>query len=157
MINFENIEKIKGDASFRKFFRKKNKSFTSIIVYAKKEKVKNLLVYDAINKILNKNKILAPKLYNENYLNDYLEIEDFGNITINKIFKNKNKSKIAYFKKIIRTLNKIQVIKNKSILNFKKKKYIITKYEKKKLIKKDNLFTERNIKKKLTKKKKNKF
>ena len=59
----KSLIKIKGDASFRKFFRKKNNNYTSIIVFAKKEKLKNLLVYDAINKILNKNKILAPALY----------------------------------------------------------------------------------------------
>ena len=52
------LVKIKGDASFRSFFRKKVNHQSSIIVYAKKEKFKNLLVYDAINKILNKNKIL---------------------------------------------------------------------------------------------------
>ena len=63
----KNIKKIKGDASFRKFFRKKYKNQTSIIVYSKKEKFKNLIVYDAVNKILNKSKILAPNLLNENY------------------------------------------------------------------------------------------
>ena len=64
----ENLKKIKGDASFRKFFRKKKSHISSIIVFAEKEKFKNLLVYDAINKILTKNKILAPKLYRENYI-----------------------------------------------------------------------------------------
>ena len=64
-----NIRKIKGDASFRKFYRKKENKFTSIIVKAHKEKEKNLLIYDSINKILNKNKVLAPKLYNEKYTN----------------------------------------------------------------------------------------
>ena len=78
----KNLKKIKGDASFRKFFRKKNKNYTSILVFAKKEKFKNLLVYDAVNRILNKNKILAPKLYNENYSKNYIEIKDFGNETI---------------------------------------------------------------------------
>ena len=63
----KNLSKIKGDASFRNFFRKKNNHLTSIIVFAKKEKFKNLLVYDSINKILKKNKILAPILYSENY------------------------------------------------------------------------------------------
>ena len=67
----ENLKEIKGDASFRTFFRKKNKSNTSIVIFAKKEKFKNLLVYDAINKILSKNKILAPKLYSENYIKNY--------------------------------------------------------------------------------------
>ena len=58
----KNLKAIKGDASFRKFFRKKNKNFSSIIVFANKEKYKNLIIYDAINKILNQNKILAPIL-----------------------------------------------------------------------------------------------
>jgi len=34
---------ISGDASFRKFYRKKIKKKSSIIVYAQKEKIKNLL------------------------------------------------------------------------------------------------------------------
>ena len=61
------LKRIKGDASFRKFFRKKRKDYSSIVVFAKKEKFKNLLVYDAVNKILNKNKVLAPNLIEENY------------------------------------------------------------------------------------------
>ena len=61
------IIKIKGDASFRYFYRKKNNKENSIIVYATKEKEKNLLIYAAINSLLIKNKILAPKLYKENY------------------------------------------------------------------------------------------
>ena len=56
----KNLKKIKGDASSRKFFRKKDKNINSIIVYSKKDKSKNLLVYDAINKILIKNDVLAP-------------------------------------------------------------------------------------------------
>ena len=94
----KNLKKIKGDASLRKFFRKKNKNFNSIIVFSKKEKLKNLLIYDAINKILIKNKILAPKLYQENYDNDYIEIEDFGDNTIFNILKDKKNYKFLYFK-----------------------------------------------------------
>ena len=85
----EHLKKITGDASFRTFFRKKNKTNSSIIVYAKKEKFQNLLVYDAINKILIKNKILAPILYKENYKKNNIEIQDFGNNTIYKILKKK--------------------------------------------------------------------
>ena len=62
-----NIKKIKGDASFRSFYRKKDNKKTSIIVFSNKEKKKNLLIYDAVNKLLIKNKILAPKLINEKY------------------------------------------------------------------------------------------
>ena len=85
----KNLKKIKGDASFRQFFRKQNKGYKSIVIFANREKFKNLIVYDAINKILNKNKILAPKLYLENYNKNYIEIEDFGNKTIFEIFKKK--------------------------------------------------------------------
>ena len=52
----QNLKKLKGDASDRKFFRKKSKFGNSILILAKKNKFKNLLVYDAISKILNKNK-----------------------------------------------------------------------------------------------------
>ena len=88
-INKKNLKKIKGDASFRTFYRKKNKDRNTIIVYAKKEKLKNLLIYDAINRLLIKNKILAPKLYSHNYSNDFIEIEDFGKETVFRVL-NKN-------------------------------------------------------------------
>ena len=87
----KNLKKIKGDASFRKFFRRRKNHYSSIIVFDNKEKFKNLIVYDAINKILIKNKILAPKLYEENYNENYIEIEDFGNKTIFNEFNKKYK------------------------------------------------------------------
>ena len=147
----KNLKKIKGDASFRNFFRKKSKNYSSIIVFAKKEKFKNLLVYDAINKILNKNKILAPVLYEENYQKNFIEIQDFGDQTIFDILI-KKKNKFSYFKKIIKVLNKIQSIKIRKIQNFKKKKYSVPKYEKKILIQEANLFCDWYVKKKLKKK-----
>ena len=52
------FKKIKGDASDREFFRSRN----SILIFSKKNKFKNLLVYDCINKILNNHKIPSPKL-----------------------------------------------------------------------------------------------
>ena len=88
----KNLKKIKGDASFRKFYRKKKGNRSSIIVISKKEKFKNLLIYDAINKILIKNKILAPKLYSEEYTKNYIEIEDFGNKTMFSHLKSKRSS-----------------------------------------------------------------
>ena len=98
----KNLKKIKGDASFREFFRKRSKNFTSIIVLSKKEKFNNLLVYDAINKILIKNKVLAPKLYQENYNKNYLEIQDFGDETFFKILKKKKNKKLFYLKNKIK-------------------------------------------------------
>ena len=153
----KNLKKIKGDASFREFYRKKNKDNSSIVVVANKEKIKNLIVYDAINKILIKNKILAPKLYQENYNKNFIEIEDFGNDTIFKILNKKKKNKLYYFKKIIQILNKIQKIKNKSIKNFKNKKFVISKYNKEVLIKEANLFCEWYLRKKLSKNDRNNF
>ncbi len=152
MKNLGHIQKLKGDASFRKFFRKKNKGKFSIIVYAKKEKKKKLLIYDSINKILNKNKILAPKLYNENYKKDYIEIQDFGDETIYKIFNKYNNNKFQYFRKVIKLLIKIQSIKDKNIKNFQKKNYTIPKYEKKILVKEANLFCDWYTKNLLAKK-----
>ena len=153
----KNLKEIKGDASFRRFFRKKNKNFTSIVVFSKKEKFKNLLVYDSINKILCKNKILAPKLYQENYNKNYLEIEDFGDDTIFKIFKKKKVKKFFYFKKIIQILCQIQMIKNRRIKNFKKKIFIIPKYYNEILIQESNLFCDWYTKKILLKNHRDKF
>ena len=148
--------KIKGDASFRKFFRKKKKNLNSIIVVSKKEKKKNLLIYDAINKILIKNKILAPNLYQESYKKNYIEIEDFGDETFFKILKNKN-NKFFYFKKVINILSQIQRIKIRKIKNFKNQIYNVPEYSQKILISEANLFCEWNVKKNLTKKKRIRF
>ncbi len=145
----KNLKKIKGDASFRKFFRKKNKHQNTIMVFAKKDKFKNLIVYDAINKIFNNNKILAPKLYFENYKKNYIEIQDFGNRTIFKVLNKKTNNKLFYFKKIIVILNKIQLIKDRNVFNFKKKNYKIPKYSKKILIEEANLFCDWYVKKNL--------
>ena len=157
MSEFQNLKSIKGDASFRKFFRKKNNNKNSIVVFAKKEKFKNLLVYDAINKIFNKNKILAPNLYEENYKKGYIEIQDFGDETIFKILLKKKNNKFKYFKKIVKILIQIQSIKNRDIKDFKKKKYIIPKYDKLILLKEARLFCDWYIKKKLQKKNRDKF
>ncbi|MBD1140571.1 phosphotransferase [Pelagibacterales bacterium SAG-MED39] len=143
----KNLIKIKGDASIRNFYRKKNNRNTSIIVVAKKEKFKNLLVYDAINKVLNKNKILAPSLYKENYKKNYIEIQDFGNETIFTKLNKKKINKFKYFKKIINLLNKVQAIRNRKIKNFKNKDYTIPKYDKKILINEANLFCDWYVKK----------
>ena len=152
-----NLIKIKGDASFREFFRKKKNYNSSILVVAKKEKFKNLIVYDAINKVLIKNNVLAPSLYQHNYNKNYMEIEDFGDETLFKILNRKKINKLSYFKKIITLLNKIQKIKSRKIKNFKNKNYIIPIYDKRILIKEANLFLDWYVKQKLPKVRRNKF
>jgi len=138
MKSLAKLKKIKGDASFREFYR--NRKNKSIIVISKKEKLKNLLIYDAINKILIKNKILAPNLKSENYINNYIEINDFGDQTLFQILKNKKNNKYIIFKKIIKILNKIQLIKDKKVKNFKKKLYKVQEYKNKILFDETKLF-----------------
>ena len=151
------LTKLKGDASFRSFFRKKENGNSTIIVYAKKEKFRNLLVYDAINKIFIKNKILAPKLYRQKYKKNSIEIEDFGDQTIFKILKKKSSNKLRYFKQIIKLLIKIQSIKSRKVKNFRNRNYSIPKYKKNILINEANLFCDWYVKKNLSKSKGKKF
>ena len=141
-MNFDKskIIPIKSDASFRKFYRKKINKKSSIIVYAKKEKIKNLLNYDAINKLLLKNKIFTPKLLSENFFKNFIEIEDLGTKTIFDIFKKKKVNKLNVYKKILVVLIKLQSIKSRKIKNFKKKYYKIPNYSKKLVFKEANLF-----------------
>ena len=126
----KNLTKIKGDASSREFFRKQNNNNSSVLVFAKKEKFKNLIVYDSINKILIKNRILAPILYNENYNKHFIEIEDFGNLSLFRVLKNKKNNKYQFFKKTINLLNKLQSIKTKKIKNFLNQNYKLELYKK---------------------------
>ena len=151
----KDYKKIKGDASFRKFF--KNKKKKSVLVFANKEKNKNLLIYDAINKILIKNGVIAPKLLSQNYRKNYIEIEDLGDKTIYQTFVDDGKNHYLIFKKVIKILNNIQLIKNKKIKNFKNEFYKIKDYKKKILFDETKLFNDWYASKKLTKKRLNIF
>ena len=141
-MNFNEIKivPIKGDASFRTFYRKKINNKSTIVIYAKKEKTKNLLNYDSINKLLLKKKIFAPKLISENFSNNFIEIEDLGKETIFDIFKKKKVNKLKIYKKILVVLIKLQNIKSRKIKNFKKKYYKIPNYSKKLVFNEANLF-----------------
>ena len=147
------LKKIKGDASFRSFYRKTSNKKNSIIVYAIKEKEKNLLIYAAINNLLIENKILAPKLYKENYKQNFIEIEDFGDDTVFKLLRKSGSNKINLYKKSIDLLSKIQKIKKNKIKNFKGKNYKVPIYENNKLFKEAKLFSDWYAKKYISKKK----
>ena len=151
----KDFKKIKGDASFRKFYRNNKKN--SIIVFANKEKTKNLLIYDSINKILIKNNIIAPKLLSQNYKNNYIEIQDLGNKTIYQIFSKNKKNQYSIFRKVINVLNKIQLIKDKKIKNFRNIFYQIKDYKNKILFDETKLFSYWYVPKKLDKKKIKRF
>ena len=147
-MNLNKLKPLSGDASFRKFYRYNN----VIIVFSKKDTKKNLLIYDAVNKILIKNKINAPKLISQNYKSKYIQIEDFGNITVYRKLKKNNKNKLIYFKKIIKLLNLVQKIKTKKIKTFLGSNYEVPKYSKKILFEEAKLFLDWYAPKKIAKK-----
>ena len=152
-----NLKKIKGDASFRTFYRKKNGNKKSIIVFASKDIEKNLLIYDAINNLLIKNKILAPRMYNENYKKNFIEIEDFGDNTLFKLLKKGETNKINLYKKSVDLLIKIQKIKQKKTKNFKGKNYKVPIYNNSKLFEEAKLFLDWYAKKYISKNKRFNF
>ena len=158
-MNFKNnkITLIKGDASFRKFYRKKKNKKSSVIVYARKEKNNNLLNYDAINKLLLKNKIFAPRLLSENFSKNFIEIEDLGSKTILDIFKKKKINKLKIYKKILVILIKLQNIKLNKIKNFKNQYYKIPVYSKKLIFNEANLFLDWYVPHIINKRKKSKI
>ena len=147
----KDFKEIKGDASIRKFYRNTKKN--SIIVFANIEKIKNLLIYDSINKILIKNNIIAPKLLSQNYRNNFIEIQDLGKETIYQTFIKNKKDHYLILKKVINVLNKIQKIKDKKIKNFNNKFYKIKNYNNKVLFDETKLFNDWYVPKKLNKKK----
>ena len=128
------FKKIKGDASERKFFRSRN----SILIFSKKNKFKNLLVYDCINKILNNHKIPSPKLLKNNYAMNSIEITDLGKISVRNILNKKNQ--YNFYKKIIDILIKFKKIKNTKIKSFNGKYYSMKKYNYKDLYEEADLF-----------------
>jgi len=138
LMKLNNLQKLSGDASFRSFYR----TDKSVIVFCKKEKNKNLLIYDAINKLLLKNKIKAPKLISNNYAKNYIEIEDLGDVTVTNFFKKNKKNIFSLYKKIIDILIRIQKIKNYKIKDFNKNFYIPKKYNKKILFDEAKLFVD---------------
>ena len=133
------LKKISGDASFREFYRLKKDNKTSIIVFAKKDKYKNLIVYSVVNKILNSNKITAPKLISNHYKNNMMEISDLGEQSfLNLIIIKKNKAKD--YKSLIKIIFKLQQIKLKKNYKMRKFKIKFPKYTLENLHKESDLF-----------------
>ena len=139
-MNFNKLKKLSGDASFRYFYRKKNFKQSSVIVYCKKQKKINLVIYDAINKLLIKKNLSAPKLIKSNYKKNYIEIEDFGDLSVFQSLRKKKLNQLFYYKKILLLLKKIQKIKTKKIKTFLDREYEIPNYSKEMLINESNLF-----------------
>ena len=150
------IKKISGDASFREFYRLKKNNKTSIIVSAKKEKYKNLIVYSAVNKILNSNKIHAPKLISNHYRNNIIEISDLGGVSFYDFIVPK-KNKLNQYKLLIKLIIKLQKIKIKKVYKIGNFKVKLFKYTSNCLHKESDLFFDWYLKYSLKKKKINKI
>ena len=146
------LKKISGDASFREFYRLEKKNKTSIIVSAKKEKFKNLIVYAVVNKILNVNKINAPKLLSNHYSNDMIEISDLGEKSLYDYVISK-KSKLNHYKSLVKFIIKVQKIKVKKYYKLGKFKVKFSKYSLNNLHKESDLFFDWYLKYFLKKKK----
>jgi len=148
---------IAGDASFRKFYRLKSKKNSKIVIFASKGKYTNLIAYSAVNNFLINNQILAPKLYEHNLSKGILVVEDFGDITFNKILV-KKKNKFLVYKKLVDLLIKIQKIKPKSKLrSIINKPHIVKNYSKSILHKESDLFFDWYLPLFLSKKKNKEF
>ena len=133
------LKKISGDASFREFYRIRKNKKTSILVFAKKEKFRNLIVYSVVNNILNKHKILSPQLIKNYYKDNMIEITDLGDKSFFDYIKNK-KNKLKDYKKLIDLILKLQQIKLKNSYFFEKKKIKFTKYSLEELQQESDLF-----------------
>ena len=136
-MNLNRFKKLTGDASFRNFFR--NKKNQSIIVYSKKDKYKNLLIYEAINRLLNDHKINSPRLIRQNYKNNIIEINDLGNLSFLKKFR---KFKIKNYEELFKILEKLKNIKQKKVKTMIGKVYKIPIYTEKLLFKETKLFSQ---------------
>jgi aminoglycoside/choline kinase family phosphotransferase len=151
------IKKISGDASFREFYRIKKKFKSTILVIANKDKFRNLIIYAAINDLLIKNKIKAPKLVHEYFVNNMMEIEDLGSLSFLEYIKNK-KNKFNDYKKLVELIIKLQKINFKKDIKFQNNKIKIKKYNLPVLHKESDLFFDwylkNNIKKEKFKKNK---
>ena len=133
------LKKISGDASFRKFYRLQKGKNTSIIIQAKKEKFKNLITYIAVNKILEKYNIYAPKLISNHYEHNIIEITDLGQKSFNNLII-KKKNKFKYYKDLIKIIIKLQNIKIRREYHLGKFKIYFQNYSIKNLHKESDLF-----------------
>ena len=133
------ITKISGDASFREFYKiKKNSKFT-ILVKANKNKFRNLIIYAAINELLIKNKIKAPKLVQEYFVKNMMEIENLGSYSFLDHIKNK-KNKLSDYKKLVELIIKLQKINFKKDFKFRNNKIRVKKHNLSELHKESDLF-----------------
>jgi aminoglycoside/choline kinase family phosphotransferase len=150
------LKRISSDASFREFYRIQKNLTSSILIKANKDKYKNLIVYAAVNKLLIENKIKAPKILNEYFKNQMMEIEDLGTYSFLDHIEHK-RNKFNDYKKIIHIILKLQNIKLKNFIKIKKYRIKIYSHNLSALHKESDLFFHWYLKNNSKKKYFNKF
>tara|TARA_B100000029_G_scaffold218160_1_gene215959 strand:+ start:792 stop:1754 length:963 start_codon:yes stop_codon:yes gene_type:complete len=131
---------IAGDASFRSFYRIVINKTSKIIVFAQRDKYKNLVAYLAVNNFLKNKGIITPKAYSYNYKKSIITIEDFGDLSFYKVLL-REKNKFFIYKKLVENLLKMQEIKPVSKLpSILVKHHLLKKYSTKYLHKESDLF-----------------
>jgi aminoglycoside/choline kinase family phosphotransferase len=133
------IKKILGDASFREFYKIEKNFKSTILVKANKDKYRNLIIYAAVNELLIKNKIKAPRLVQEYFENNMMEIENLGEHSFLEYIK-KNNNKLYHYKRLIELIIRLQKIRFKKNIKFKNNKIKINRHSLSELHKETDLF-----------------
>ena len=123
------IKEIKGDASFRKYFRVYQKDKSYILASAEKEKKSNILNYVLINKFLSERGINTPQVIDYDYKNGLALLQDLGDKTYLQLIR-KSKNKFRIYQSLITYLIKLQRINFRTnVFRFKKYNFRILKKE----------------------------
>jgi aminoglycoside/choline kinase family phosphotransferase len=133
------IKKILGDASFREFYKIEKNFKSTILVKANKDKYRNLIIYAAVNELLIKNKIKAPRLVQEYFENNMMEIENLGEHSFLEYIKKKY-NKLYHYKRLIELIIRLQKIRFKKNIKFKNNKIKINRHSLSELHKETDLF-----------------
>jgi aminoglycoside/choline kinase family phosphotransferase len=110
------LEQIRSDASFREYYRVLDKNL--LIMYAPKDKGESLVNFEKINKVLSSINLSVSKIYDADYQNDLLLIEDFGNDIFSTKLNHSNEKDL--YEKAINLLSIIHNNSDLEVHNLKK-------------------------------------
>ena len=110
------LEQIRSDASFREYYRVLDKNL--LIMYAPKDKGESLVNFEKINKVLSSINLSVSKIYDADYQNDLLLIEDFGNDIFSTKLNHSNEKDL--YEKAINLLSIIHNNSDSEVHNLKK-------------------------------------
>ena len=144
------LEQIKSDASFREYYRVLDKNL--LIMYAPKDKGESLVNFERINKILSSINLSVSKIYDADYQNDLLLIEDFGNDIFSKKLNSSNEKNL--YEKAIHLLSTIHNHSDLKVQNLEKYNFEILLHESELFI---EWYLEKHLKLNLNNSEKNEF